>query len=184
MKFTPVAITLKNGAVVSIREAVKKDASALIETVSRYIIDSQHLISIIEEFNPTIDEEKKWIHFYNEKNNSLLLVACYKNKIIGNIEVRGEIRQKIKHNATLGIGILHQWQNIGLGTALLQQAISWAKENPTLENIWLHVHATNTAAIHLYKKLNFVQAGQQRNYIKEVNGIRTDNILMLLDVSN
>lgn len=160
MKFTPVELPLKNGIFITIREAVKKDASMLIETVSRYIMDSKHLISVIEEFNPTIDEEKNRIHFYNDKNNSLLLVACYKNKIIGNIELRGETRRKIKHNATLGLGILSQWQNLGLGAALMKQAINWAKQNPTLENIWLNVHATNAIAIQLYERLNFVHSGQ------------------------
>lgn len=182
MKFAPVNIELKNGERIAIREATTKDAAALIETVSRYLIDSKHLISVIEEFNPTIPQEKAWIQFYTETKNSLLLVATHQNKIIGNIDVRGEQRKKIRHNAILGIGMLKQWQNIGLGTALLQNAINWAMQNPTLKILSLSVHATNTTAIAVYKKVGFLQSGIIPGYVKEADGSFVDNITMYLKV--
>lgn len=80
MKFLPVQKTLKNGSVVTIREATKKDAENLLHTVSKYIIDSEYLLTTIEEFNPTIQEEKRWIETLNHNRNCLLLVAFHEKK--------------------------------------------------------------------------------------------------------
>lgn len=182
MKFLPVEKILKNGTVVTIRQATKKDAEGLLQTVSRYMIDSDHLVTSIEEFNPTILDEKRWIETFNENRNSLLLIATHKKKIIGNINLNGETRKKTRHNAVLGIGILKEWRSIGLGEILMQCAIDWAKENLTLETLWLHVFATHFKAIGLYKKMGFEEVAVQQDFIKNDDNSYSDNLVMKLSV--
>ncbi|MCF3111888.1 GNAT family N-acetyltransferase [Niabella sp. CC-SYL272] len=183
MKIDPVIVTLKNKITVTIRAAVKTDAEGLLEAGWRYLQESPYLITTINEFNFTRPQERAWIRSLNESDNSLLLVAEYNHQIIGNLQLRGEARSKIRHNALLGIAIRNQWQSVGLGTSLIQTAISWARQKRTLKHIWLHVHATNEKAIALYQKMGFREAGRQLYYIKEPDGRFTDNILMglLLD---
>ncbi|MBO9620429.1 MAG: GNAT family N-acetyltransferase [Niabella sp.] len=178
MKIEPVTVTLKNNITVTLRAAVKSDAEALLEAGWRYLEESPYLITTINEFNWTQQQEQAWIRSLNEKENGLLLVAVYNTKIIGSLDLRGELRSKVYQNATLGIALRKQWQQIGLGTALLQTAINWAQQKGILKNIWLNVHATNERAIALYKKMGFKEAGLQPNYIKEADGSFTDNKLM------
>ena len=179
MKFLPVQKTLKNGSVVTIREATKKDAENLLHTVSKYIIDSEYLLTTIEEFNPTIQEEKRWIETLNHNRNCLLLVAVHEKKIIGNIDLKGEPRKKTRHNALLGIGILKNW-----GEILMQCAIDWARQSLTLETLWLHVIARHEQAIALYKKMGFEVAHVQKDFIKYPDGSYDDNIIMKLPVKS
>lgn len=182
MKFEAVERILKNGEKVIIREAIKRDAEALLQTASKYIMQSAYLLATIEEFNLTKYEEMQWIESFTKSKNGILLVAEHKNNIIGNVDVKGETRKKIKHNGLLGIAMPDKWQNIGLGTALMECAIAWAKSNTVIETLWLNVHAANTKAIHLYEKLGFIQAGVQKNYIRNTDGSYTDNIIMMLAV--
>ena len=178
MKIEPVIVTLKNNITVTIRTAVKTDAEAVLEVGWRYLEESPYLITTVNEFNFTKQQEQAWIRSLNEKENSLLIVAVYNTKIIGTLNLSGEARSKVYHNATLGIAIRKDWQSIGLGTALLQTAINWAQRKGILKNIWLNVHATNERAIALYKKMGFKEAGSQQHYIKEADGRFTDNKLM------
>lgn len=181
MKFQSVQRILKNDALITIREAVKKDAGNLLETKSKCIIEGEFLISSIEEFNPTIQDEARWIQTLNESRNSILLVAIYKNEVIGSVDLKGEVRKKIRHNAILGISILKKWQNLGLGKILMQYALGWAKNNLSLEFIWLHVFANHTIAIKLYKELGFEEAFIQKHFIK-INNTYIDNVIMKMNV--
>jgi len=178
MKINPVIVTLKNKVTVTIRAGQKADAEGLLDAGWRYLQESPYLITTVNEFNFTRQQEQAWIRSLNESDNSLLLVALSNNRIIGNLQLNGESRSKIRHNALLGIAIRKKWQNIGLGSALLRTAIGWARDRGILKNIWLNVHATNERGIALYKKMGFTEAGRQYHYINEADGRYTDNILM------
>ena len=182
MKFSPVERTLKNGKLVTIRMATKKDAEGLMQTISRYIIDSEYLLTTIDEFNPTLRDQKLWIETLNEKRNCLLLIATHEKKIIGNIDLKGESKKKVRHNALLGIGMVKEWQGLGLGKILMEYAIDWARENLTLEILWLHVFANNEQAKALYKKMGFEEVSIQKNFIKNIDGTYSDNIIMKMGV--
>ena len=80
---------------VTIRMATKKDAEGLLHAISRYIIDSEYLLTTIDEFNPTLRDQKLWIETLNEKRNCLLLIATHEKKIIGNIDLKGESKKKV-----------------------------------------------------------------------------------------
>lgn len=182
MKFQPVEKILKNGKVVTIRMAGKKDADGLLQTISKYIMESDHLLTSIDEFNPTIRDQKNWIETLNGQRNSLLLIATFEKKIIGNIDLKGETRKKTRHNAILGIGILKNWQRLGLGEILMQCAIDWARQTLTLETLWLHVFANHAAAISLYKKVGFEETSLLKDFVKNADNSYTDNIIMKLPV--
>lgn len=179
-KFTPIESCLTDGRRVVIREAVKKDANALIETITAYLMQSEHLISAVEEFNPTVQQQERWIEQLHDNSNSLLLVAVYNGRIIGNIDLKGENRKKIQHNTTLGIGILKSYQRIGLSKILMQCVTAWAKKNPAVENIWLNVFETNHAAIALYEHVGFTKIAVQPFHIKTKTGYIA-NIIMHLN---
>ncbi|MGJ7033101.1 GNAT family N-acetyltransferase [Niabella hirudinis] len=182
MKISPVITTLKNRVTITIRAALKADAEGLLDAGWRYLQESPHLITTVNEFNFTRQQEQARIRSLNESDNSLLLIAMAHNRIIGNLQLNGESRSKIRHNALLGIAIRKEWQNIGLGTALIRTATEWARDRGVLKTIWLNVHATNERAIALYKKMGFIETGKQLHYIKEPDGRYTDNILMGLSL--
>ena len=183
MIFTPQNIQLKNGESILIREAVVRDAGALLEMVTNYLDHSPYVPKSTSEFHLTIAQEEVWIQSFLDAPNSILMVAEFENQLIGNIDLTGNKRQVMQHNALVGMGMLTEWRNQGLGSALMRAAIDWAISNPLLENLQLEVYAENLAGINLYQKMGFKQCGVIPNLFKE-NGHYCDSIMMTLSVKN
>ena len=180
MKLEPLNILLKDGKSVTIREASVDDAQELISVVKEYIEDSEYIPYTKGEFNPTIEFEKEWIQTLNDQKNSLLLLAIHDGKIIGNISVNGSQRNMAAHTACIGIGLLREWRNKGVGSILFNSVIEWAKKNSQLEILWLETYATNKEGMTLYKKYGFEQDGIQKNFIKLSDNEYADNLMMSL----
>lgn len=169
MKFEPKQITLKNSKTVVIRQAELSDAENLLNCIKTYIPTSNYIPKLESEFKLNVDQEKEWINSFLINDNSLLLVAEYEGKIIGNIDLTGSLRKIMEHTAVIGMGMFQEWQNIGLGTALLSATIEWAKSNPILELIWLQVYTENEPGLNLYRKMGFVENGIIQNFFKQDN---------------
>lgn len=181
MKIIPEKFTLKNGKEVLIRQCEIKDAENLRYTVKTYLKDSPYVPKLQEEFKITVEQEEAWIKSLLENKNSLLLVAEYDGKIIGNIDLTGHSRKIMEHTAVIGMGMLKEWRNTGLGTVLMQKSIAWAQNNPILELLWLQVYTENIQGVHLYKKMKFQENGIIKNYFKQ-NGTYFDVLTMSLVV--
>lgn len=179
MKFEPKHITLKNGKEVTIREATSTDAKALIVAAKCYLRESDYLLSYDDEFNPTKKEEIAWIKSH-DNINSLLLVTTYNKEIISTFNVTGFHYKKMNHVAVLGISMTSEWRGVGLGSALFEYMIDWAKSRSNLEIITLEVFSENKPAIHLYEKYGFVKDGEKVNYFKDKSGNYYNNIQMSL----
>ena len=179
MKFTAINTTLKNGETIVIREAQIKDAAELITVVKKYIEESEFIPYAEGEFNPTLEEEEKWIQSFLDNENSLILVATHQGNIIGNINFGG-LQQKIMyHTARLGMGMLSEWKGVGVGSALLDNALQWAKSHSPLEIIYLEVYANNKAGLALYKKYGFEESGKRKGIFKVDDKTYIDEIIMI-----
>ncbi len=183
MSFIPLEVVLKNNARVQIRAAEPDDATLLIQAIQTYITDSDYLLLTEGEFHPTVEQERSWIRSFEQSTNSILLIAMHENKIIGNIDLTGSPRKRLQHTAVVGMGMLKEWRNTGLGNALLTTAIKWAIENPVLEHLWLQVFHNNEAGLALYRKCGFKEQGRQKDFIKKEDGEYADNIIMGLQLS-
>jgi RimJ/RimL family protein N-acetyltransferase len=165
-KFNPQIVTLKNQKQVVIRQAETKDAEELLHCLKTYISQSDFLPKHDYEIKLTVEQEMDWINSYLKNDNSILLVAEYENQLIGNIDVTGSQRERMMHTGMIGMGMLEEWRNSGLGTLLMEKAIAWSKQNAILELLWLQVYTANHAALHLYKKMGFIENGIIKNYFK------------------
>lgn len=179
--FKPQHITLKNGKTVKLRLCDESDAENLIKTVSAYIENSDCIPLCPHEFKPTIEEEMNWITKFIQEQNSILIVAIYKGEIIGNIDLSGNQREIMQHTGIIGMGILKDWRNTGLGTALLKALIDWATTHPILEKLVLGVYHNNKPGIALYTKMGFKKAGIHHKMFKH-NNTYYDEILMHLEL--
>lgn len=180
-KFQPIKIELKNRKVVQIRQAEINDAENILDCIKTYIPQSEYIPKLPQEIKLTIDPERDWINSFLINKNSLLLIAEYKNDIIGNIDLTGNQRKLMEHTAVIGMGILKEWRHTGLGTALLTNAIEWSKQNDILEVIWLEVYTENSAGLTLYRKMGFSENGIIKNFFKHENKY-FDKLTMSLSV--
>jgi RimJ/RimL family protein N-acetyltransferase len=79
--------------------------------------------------------------------------------------------------AEIAMMLADQWRGRGLGGALLDAAISWAREAGA-HKIGLEVWTHNDAAIALYRRAGFSEEGHKRRHYRRRNGELWDTFLM------
>jgi RimJ/RimL family protein N-acetyltransferase len=77
----------------------------------------------------------------------------------------------------LGMLVDRQWRGQGIGAALLEAAIDWAR-GQGLHKLCLEVFAHNTAAIALYRKSGFAEEGRRPGQYRRASGELWDSIMM------
>jgi ribosomal protein S18 acetylase RimI-like enzyme len=80
--------------------------------------------------------------------------------------------------ADLGLMVAASHRRQGIGSALLERTVEWARANGVAK-LELHVFAHNTPAIALYESFGFVQEGYRRRHYRR-DGDYLDAILMAL----
>jgi RimJ/RimL family protein N-acetyltransferase len=77
----------------------------------------------------------------------------------------------------LGMLVARDWRGQGVGSALVEAAIGWARERD-LHKLSLSVFAHNEAAIALYRKFGFVEEGRRVKHFRRANGELWDSFEM------
>lgn len=81
----------------------------------------------------------------------------------------------------LTIAVAKKQQRKGLGRALLQAQMQWARAKE-MRKIFLEVRVSNSSAITLYRSLGFVDIGMRRGYYQNAQG-REDALLMACELT-
>ena len=84
--------------------------------------------------------------------------------------------KKLAHQCLFAIIVDEKFRGKGVGTKLLQDLMTLAKERFKIELLHLEVYEGNPA-IHLYQRLGFTEYGIQRHFVKEGDKY-LDKILM------
>jgi RimJ/RimL family protein N-acetyltransferase len=164
---------------VTIRKATNNDAEQLIQHTKIVLQESsQFLGTSPEEYNPTIEEELAWI-----SSRELILVAEVNGSIIGVLDFRLSKSKKFKHKGMFGMSIQESHTNKGIGGALINELLQWAKEAGSIEKISLEVFSNNERAIHLYTKLGFTIEGRLAKNAKLGPDHYVDDIIMSMFIS-
>jgi RimJ/RimL family protein N-acetyltransferase len=101
------------------------------------------------------------------------LVAVAGDQVVGSLHVEvsrfgfGEI----------GMCVARSWRGRGVGTALMEAAMAWARERG-LHKLSLSVFPHNAAGIALYRKFGFVEEGRRIKHYRRASGELWDSIEM------
>lgn len=154
-----------------------EDAEALIEYTKKVGKETDFLSFGEEGLELTIQQEELYIKSVLESDNQMMLLAKLGQEIIAVASIGGNSKEKFQHVGELGISILKEYWGQGLGSALMEELLSWAKDYSPLEKIKLAVVQENVAAIALYKKFGFEVVAIEEKEMK-VNGQYYDVIQM------
>lgn len=178
-KIKPREFKLKNNKTVIVRRAELQDAEKLLKHVELIFTDDSFFLTTAAEAQKWMNIEKttERIQKHNDKGK-LLLLAEVDGILAGTTDISHGEKKRIRHIGELGISILKEYRGIGIGRALIQTAIDWAQQDPTIEKIGLGVHDTNTAAIGLYEKLGFSEEGRRIKEIKTAPNEYNDIVMM------
>lgn len=80
--------------------------------------------------------------------------------IAGHVDLRARPEPAAIHRTLLGMGVHRDARRQGLGKALVDHALAWARATPPLEWVDLDVLAVNHAARRLYERCGFVVMGE------------------------
>jgi RimJ/RimL family protein N-acetyltransferase len=120
---------------------------------------------------PPVDVEERTALFAATSAESTVAVAD--GQIVGMIHTNVS-----RHGfGELGMLVDRDWRGRGVGSALLQATIDWARDLG-LHKLCLEVFAHNTAAIALYRKCGFVEEGHRVRHYRRASGELWDSIIM------
>ncbi|MEF2965329.1 GNAT family N-acetyltransferase [Paenibacillus sp. M1] len=178
--FEPINIVDKYNRIIGIRTAVPEDAAKILAHTRAVISTESYLLTVPEEFDMTAEQEREWIESMLNHENSLILVAEEGERLVGTLDFHSGQKQRTAHTGSFGMSVRGDYQAGGIGRALLQALIDWAKKRSGIEKINLEVFANNTKAIELYRKTGFTQESLMRKQIKLQDGNYEDVIGMSL----
>jgi RimJ/RimL family protein N-acetyltransferase len=121
-------------------------------------------------------KEERAIFRQADGRRSLYLVAVVEGRIVGTSDIGRGRHSKNRHTASLGIALGKDARGVGLGRAMMQVMIDWARSRG-VRKLTLGVFASNRRAVALYKKLGFTEEGRLKGQVV-LRGKLVDELLL------
>lgn len=154
-------VALKNERKAILRAPAWQDLNDLLNFINELV---EERAEILRTTKSSLKEEAEWLGerlASIEVGNLIALVAEVDGRIVASSEV-GQWTPEYpasNHVGVLGIAILKNSREIGLGTALMESIIQLSKQ-AGFKVVILDTFATNTLAHHLYRKVGFAEVGR------------------------
>jgi len=139
----------------SIRNFKDFEAGEIFAIVRHIYLTSPFMSDNFDRKFPTIAHFSNYYSNILEINGSFLLVAIYQNKPVGYLVMKTNPAEKLKHTATLNMGVVENFRGIGVGKHLVYEALDKAQNEGFIEIVYLMVRADHISAIQLYENTGF-----------------------------
>jgi RimJ/RimL family protein N-acetyltransferase len=158
---------------VEIRPARPRDARAFLSAYAS-VAAERRFIQTERVTSSTRAYRRRFRRSWDQHGAHLLAVDG--DAVVGSLSIRRDDQPATRHVATLGMFVVASHRGRGVGTALMTEAMRWAREH-RLERIELTVYPHNAAALALYRRFGFVEEGRLVRHAKKSYGYE-DEILM------
>lgn len=163
---------------VTLRIGNINDAEAVLKLQKEILSESEFMISVLEEFEETVEQIRNWIEKILANEREKLIMAESNGQIVGLIVFRAKSTKRLLHTGSFTAMVKKEFRNQGIGKLLIKELLNWAEHNPLLEKVSLGVLSTNQRAIELYKNMGFVEEGRKIKEVKFNDDLYVDDILM------
>jgi RimJ/RimL family protein N-acetyltransferase len=157
-----------------VRPAAAADAEALVK-LGRSVAGEDELWLT---YSRSPSDERRNVRSVRRDPNAAVFVAETPTGLIGRLSIARDASSVSHHVAELGLMVAAGERRRGIGTALMEEAVKWAKGSGVTK-LELHVFPHNEPAIALYRKLGFREEGQRHRHYR-IAGHYVDAILMAL----
>ncbi|HEX9774642.1 MAG TPA: GNAT family N-acetyltransferase [Actinomycetota bacterium] len=140
----------------TVRVARNADARACLRIVAAIIRERPRTLLVLEHEIWGVREWKR--HRIGWSPEGATLVAEVGGVLVGQLGVTRGPRPAVRHAAEFGITVARDYRGLGVGSALIEAAESWALEHD-VSIMRLGVFVTNPRARALYERLGYVQDG-------------------------
>jgi RimJ/RimL family protein N-acetyltransferase len=161
---------------VRIRRGEPGDAQALV-SLARAVGAEPEGWLITRNSWRSVSDERRYLKALRRHVGAAVYVAeTDEGEIVGRLSVARDPHPASRHVADLGLMVASEYRRRGIGLALLEQAVRWARE-ADVSKLELHVFPHNPPAIALYENFGFVREGYRRRHYRRGDEL-VDAILM------
>jgi len=164
---------------IKIEKAKAADAEAILEFCRKCGSETDNLSFGAEGIPVPIEKEAAFLESLVNSDKGVFYVAKAGAEIVGTANYTAFTKNRMAHRGEFGISVRKPFWNCGIGTALLEKILDFAKNTAGSEIVSLEVRSDNKAAIHLYEKYGFQKIGTFKGYFK-INGVPVDFDIMEL----
>ena len=165
-----------------IRNADPSDAEQLARLADAVSAEPEGwLISVAGEWRSAGDERRFLKAVRRYPHASVLVAERDDGTLVGRLSVGRDPHPASTHVADVGLMVAFEARRQGVGTALLDAAVEWARE-AGVRKLELHVFPWNEAAIALYEAFGFEREGYRKRHYRR-GGELVDAILMAYEVA-
>lgn len=160
------SVVLRAGLRVFLRPELSNDTEMLWDMFST--LSKASLDNLVEPF--TRERVEGWtsnINYHRALPILALVKAGNKEKVVGSATLSFHLTEANRHKAELGITVHDDYQNLGLGTIMINHLLDIARKKG-LKKVYLLVNADNSRAIHVYEKCGFkIEARLEKEHSRE-----------------
>ena len=162
-----------------VRAATPRDAAALSELGRAVSAEpGRWLLSTDGWRSP--EAERRYLRALRRYPDAAVFVAEAGGRIIGRLSTIRDAHPASRHVAALGLMVASDQRRRGVGRALLDEAVRWARESG-IRKLELYVLPHNEGAVALYEAYGFRHEGVRERHFRQGDEY-VDAIVMALDV--
>lgn len=163
-----------------VRRAEPGDAEALVE-LARAVTAEPGRWLLSEGGWRAVGEERRYLRAARRSDDvAVFLAQGPAGEVVGRLSLARDPHPASAHVADLGLMVAAAHRRRGVGRALLEAAVGWARTRG-VRKLELHVFPHNEGAIALYERFGFRREGVRRAHYRRSDGF-VDAILMALEV--
>lgn len=170
------------GEPLMLRLAELRDATSWVDHLRRITTETPWMLQSEEDPVPTPAELRQILEEYESREGSVAICAVRperrgdrletgrqeggRQEILGTITLANGRSRRNEHVAELSMGVGRTWWGLGIGTLLMEAALTAAERGRIVKRVSLSVFSENKVAQALYERFGFLHEGVFKRYVR------------------
>ena len=183
MTINEIRFNLKDGREAILRSPKEEDIESTLEYLKISAGETDYILRYPEECEKYTPEGEK--ELFIQKNESLdeaMIMCIVDGRVVGNCAISFLGNIKTRHRACVGIALIREFWNQGIGTKMFEEMIRLAESREGVMQLELEFVEGNARARYLYEKMGFRITGVRPNAIRLKDGTLLNEYMMVKEL--